>query len=393
MINFPRSYDNKSRLNVQDLDFNPNDVRKFQSLLSDKQNPYFEPVAADLAVSLAKSGINYDQLEVLVNNIKGVKELNWKHYLMFLLYPSEFPIKVRPPGVMPIPTGTEIRQIRHYASTTITADNNVFKMRFDPLMAGGSVEYARYGQGLHAASSNLTNPFPTNWDTIFNAHRIIAAECKVNIIQSFEESRGKIICSPSGIASGAITAAEFDATNVGNIWDNQFVVETDAVDGCRMIFLPMEERNLFFGKLGDDWSVLGAPGYTRMVWDLIARGLKTGSQIELFFSFYVEAIVSDDYMEIVSTPDSKCPGTSGNISDVINKGGEILRGSLREVVDKREPTPGGGVLGVLDNMSGWAKTATGYISRIMDIGKSFGPLVGTVMSRFGSVGKLLPMLL
>ena len=398
MITFPRNNDNLNRMTVQDLEYiDPNLIRKYSTLLSDTKNPYFEPIANDLAKTLAKSGVNYEQLEILIENIKGVKNINWKHYLMFLLYPSDFPIKVRPPGIMPLPTGTEIRQIRDYRSVTISADNNIFKLRYDPLMAGGSLEYAYYSQGLYAAGTSLTNAtlFPANWGTVFTAHRLIAAECRIQVIQSLEESRGRIITSPSGISSGAITEAEFNGTTVGNIWDNQFVVEGEAIDGCRMIFLPAEEKNLNFARMTDDWSTAAQPGYTRLIWDCIIRGLKAGATIELFFTFYFEGIVSDDYMELVSSPDSNCrPNTKGNISDVINTGGDILKSNLPDIINTRPPAKRNGGFGdLLDTIGGITTTASNYLTKIMQIGKTVGPLVGNVLSTFGSASKLLPLIL
>lgn len=301
-------------------------------------------------------GLTADQLRYLVKQLKNMSRNTWVDYLHFLLHPITSPRKVRIPGFISNPLGTEIRCFKNLLTFTTVAGTYDTKFCWSPGIwdfsktSATKLQTNSFSIGQQRQPFTGTNGVPTLNDyayqpmgvywpdavnTYFTNSRLLASECRINVIMNTLSAQGRVVISPVYVtnrqpflaaASNLVDPAyindpalSFVDKDIDDIFDNKIVHDAPVVEGARMVYLPVGQDNTdWVGIKSPSNGTTNDPMYNRMDYSGIFRGLPTGTKIEVYIVSYFEFTVNEKYYEIVASSENERPGvTLGTMNEVM----------------------------------------------------------------------------
>ena len=145
-----------------------------------------------------------EQLKAMSKMLKSMDQSTWVDYVYFLLNPIKSPRKVKVPGLISNPLGTCVREFKSFVSYASVNTSDIYFIFTPGSYCFNSGDYNTAGsypgatQFLIAQKTGTASPdvdanytptampmpWPANTSTFFTDSRLLAAELKVNVIES-----------------------------------------------------------------------------------------------------------------------------------------------------------------------------------------------------------------
>lgn len=356
------------KVKLTDSTDQPNDDESIVEEIAKVTNRPRQIIRSHIDKDLLKN-MNPAQVRYVSKAIRGLSKMSWVDYLNFILHPIASPRKVRMPGIIQGPLGTQVRCFKHFithttvnsiwdtmfcwspgqvhfsaatGSTANTFDNGkVLSCNFmigqinDTTTPVGTLNQDDYTKWT---VTDVRKYWPDNMATYFQQYRLLAAECRINAIQPEISGTGRVVSSMTLRNNDAVqiwptNTATFVGTNpsknntikrsLDDLFDNRIVHDSNIMDGLRMVYIPGDVSV-------QDWINIDASStadkyhgqYTRYDYNGIIRGLPNNTKIEAYMVYYYEFQVQEDMAEVMWNPDAEIGGSrstvTGTIEDVLS---------------------------------------------------------------------------
>jgi hypothetical protein len=280
--------------------------------------------------SLNKDQIDIKEVGSLLEVLKHISEEDQDKYLQSLLYPENFFGKI--PTAFPVPT-SEVREHLTYtfktSNTAAGTSGGNFCFVYNPYFtsdssvvgaARNSTFYLNTDTGMDGANSNANfvareigqSSMPAS---MYSTYRLVSCSVTVNYTGRMDIVSGVIGCGigfNGAAAPGQINVANSAAAAVyGNynlIDDAYFSQRTQAVNGLRMVYFPLDSAYTNFIPVGT-----GINGYYFVVY---GQGLPADSsciRVDVYLNF--EYTVNPLYSSYVASSAGTCGDTNKAISN------------------------------------------------------------------------------
>lgn len=299
----------------------------------------------------AFGSITPEQIRTMQKMIENLSESAWIDYVYFLLNPIRSPRKVKIPGFITNPIGSVVREFKGFMSFTTTNTPLDVSMVWAPGLVyfdgtdATSTNSLLFGQ----KTANVTPDVDTNWttyalgpywpsgvSTFFTEYRLLAAELRVNCIESTLAAQGRVVSAPSynsgnenrpgiTIRSGGPNSSVLNKS-INELFDSKIVRDKEMVDGLRLVYLPAQPESGDFIQTNHSSNNYPNTGQnSRIDYNAIIRGLPPNTKVEAYVVYYYEFQVNQKQHELINDPTTdNIKPTKGNYNEVLGALSEHL---------------------------------------------------------------------
>jgi hypothetical protein len=355
--------------------------------------------------ALSRKKINLIEISDLIDTLKKLYVTQTDEYLNAILYPEAIKY-AKVPSLFPIPTASFQTHFQYSLTTNATGQVaftwNPWYMQDNGLTTAYSSFFVNNNSTLTGNASNnnfvSTDIGYTQMPTgIYSQYRVVAASCVVTYTGRMDIVSG-IICQAVGLNQIAnplpSAAATIDATsqvfgNFNLIDELPFAKQSQAINGTRGIFFPIDNNMLEFAQIptGAATPTLNNNYKTGFYFAFYGNGLPVASQclrVDFFIDFEMSVAPSFNNYIPQAYPSQKYTGNhleniskTLNLNNIITEKDAPQRFQMRDSSSPIAATAGFGdflrnILGGINQVSGPVLAAMSLIPGIGEIAKGVG---------------------